>query len=594
MIVLGVHWPALSARALSFDDETYLTNNALVKNPGLGSAGRFLGEVLEPSTVMGYYQPLTMISLMADYAQAESEKNLEPFHQTSLLLHIANTLLVVFILYLLFGHPLPAALIGLMFGVHPMTVEPIPWIGERKTLLAGFFSLWCLVCYIRYARTHSWKWYAAGVIAYVLALMSKPTSVPIPIVLLALDFWPLGRLSRRAVMEKVPFFVLGVVSAMITYISQQRMGGIMLPGEYSWTRIPLVLCYNLVFYLGKIFWPANISFHYPFPEPFSLRNPMVLAGVVGTAVVAAGVIISMRRTRAVVTGLLIFYLALLPTMQIVAFSPVIAADKYAYFPFFGVLLILMWALSGWWSRVSARGRLAGVLVLMVPVVLAAGVTHRLAGFWKDTESLDRYMVSHNPQSCMVRYKLGTDLCQAGSYEEGIIHLREAARIDPNYELAPMNLGLALDRAGRPKEAVEVFKEWVKRKPDSPAAHLNLADLLDRIDKPEEAIEHYKRAIQIKPDFTQARYNLAVMLAQRGKMDQAEVTIQEAIRAQPKMAMGHYVLGGIYMMGGKKDQAAREFQEALRIDPDFRDARECLGQMQKMPASGYTAPAVSGK
>ena len=247
-----VYWPALSAQAISGDDNQYLTNNFLVQNPSWSSAQQFLTEVLEPSTVRGYYQPLTMISLMLDYAMGGRASDLSIFHATSICLHVANTALVIMLLYMLFGKVWPAIAVGLLFGVHPLTVEPIPWVGERKTLLAAFFALWCMILYVRYTHKKNWKLYIFCVLTYILALMSKPTTTPLPILLLLLDFWPLRRLSKRTFLEKIPFFVIMIIFAAITIISQSRTANITMPGEYEPMQIPLVLCHNIIFYLYKI------------------------------------------------------------------------------------------------------------------------------------------------------------------------------------------------------------------------------------------------------------------------------------------------------------------------------------------------------
>jgi hypothetical protein len=198
--VIAVHWPALSAQALSFDDNEYLADNTLVKSPSWLSAWKFLSQVLEPSTVRGYYQPLAMISLMFDYSLGGRVENLLPFHRTSLALHAANTALIIVLLYLLFGNVWIAAAVGLLFGLHPMTVETIPWVGERKTLLAAFFALWSFIFYLRYTHARkagakiqspvnrsTWGFYIACLFFYLLALMSKPTSTPLPFLMLLLD-----------------------------------------------------------------------------------------------------------------------------------------------------------------------------------------------------------------------------------------------------------------------------------------------------------------------------------------------------------------------------------------------------------------------
>ena len=306
-VVLMVHWPVLSAQALSFDDDMYLTENLLVQNPGWASTEQFLTEVLEPSTVGGYYQPLTMISLMLDYTMGGHSDNLMPFHCTSLALHIVNTALVIVLLYLLFGRAWVAAGVGLLFGLHPMTVETVAWVGERKTLLAAFFALWSLILYVRFTRKSNWSLYFGSMVMYVLALMSKPTSTPLPVLMLLMDYWPLERWKRRGFWEKLPFFIIGGIFAIITYVSQSRTAFAVLPDKYCTEHIGLVLCHNIIFYLYKIIWPVNLSSHYAFPEPLALSDPMVLIGVIGTCILIPLLLISLRWTRGILIGWLFFF-----------------------------------------------------------------------------------------------------------------------------------------------------------------------------------------------------------------------------------------------------------------------------------------------
>lgn len=325
ILVFIVHLPALSARATFHDDHMYLTENFLVQNPGWTSARRFFVEILEPSTVTGYYQPLTMISLMADVAITGSSNSFRPFHRTSLLLHVANTALVAVLLYLLFGHALIAAGVALLFGLHPMTVDSICWISERKTVLATFFALFSIIFYVRYAHLGKKRHFIGCLIAYVLALLAKPTTVPLPAMMLLMDYWPLNRLRRDSIIEKLPLFLIGTVFAVITYVSQDRTTIVILPGQYNPLRIPMILSHNIIFYLYKIVWPLNLSPHYEYTSYL-----MKLAGAIGTCVLIPVLFLSLRRTRALLTGWLIFFIAIIPTMGIVSVTPVIAANRYAY------------------------------------------------------------------------------------------------------------------------------------------------------------------------------------------------------------------------------------------------------------------------
>ena len=201
-LVIAVHWPMLGARALSLDDSEFVTNNPLVTRPGWGSAGRFFGEVLSPSTVEGYYLPLSMTSLMLDYAAGGRPDDLRAFHRTSLALHALNAALLVVLLVQLFGATVPAAIAGLLFGLHPLTVEPAVWVGERKTLLAAFFAFASVACYVRHARGGGRAWLPASVALHLLALLSKPTVVTLPLLLVLVDLWPLRRLGPRTLIEK--------------------------------------------------------------------------------------------------------------------------------------------------------------------------------------------------------------------------------------------------------------------------------------------------------------------------------------------------------------------------------------------------------
>ena len=387
-VVLFAHWPALSAKALSFDDEQYVTKNVLVQNPGWASTKRFFVEVFAPSTVGGYYQPLTMVSLMLDYALGGREDNLLPFHRTALAFHLANTALVIVLLYLLFRNIRIAAAVGLLFGVHPMTVESVAWLCDRKTLLAAFFAFWSLLFYVLFARTAAKKYYAACLIAYLLALLSKPTSSFLPFVMLLMDYWPLNRLSRKSLLEKLPFFALLIVFAVITFVSQLSGAGGLLPGQeqHSLLNPPLIICHNIIFYPLKMLWPANLSSHYTYPQPFAISNPKVLADVVAAFLLIVLLVVSLRWTKAALTGSLIFLITILPTMQIVKFSDVIASDKFAYLPSFGLLMMLTCFLLWLYNNKFRRALFISIVVLLLTG--AEGVaTRRYLVYWKDSISL---------------------------------------------------------------------------------------------------------------------------------------------------------------------------------------------------------------
>ena len=628
--VLVVHWPVLSAKALSFDDNQYLTENVLVQYPSFNSIKRFLTEILEPTTVDGYYQPLTMISLMFDYAVGGSETNLVPFHITSLTLHIANTALIIALLYLLFGQPFDrlrvvskvepiwvAAGVGLLFGVHPLTVEPIPWIGERKTLLAAFFSLWSLIFYLLFTIYHSkttsdqrraTKFYFGSLAAYLLALMSKPTSMPLPVVMLLIDYWPLNRLKTQdsrlkqatnLILDKLPFFVLGGIFADITYISQSRTAVTVLPGEFGPSRIPLVLSHNIIFYLYKMVWPMKLSSHYAFPEPLNFSQPMVLAGVIGTCILIPLLLISLRWTPAALVGFSIFFIAILPTMQIIGFSNVIASDKFAYLPSVGLLMILaaflVWLCN---NKFSTLCKAAAVIIL----VLACGesvATRRYLVCWQDTIKLYENMLSLTPNASPLHLNIGITLQLRKKLDEAISHYQRALQLKPTDAGIYNSLGTAMEAKGDANEAVVCYLEAIKLRPHYGEAYYNLGHLSQSQGRPDEAIKYYQQAIKLKPSFPDTYYNFAWLLASQGKIDEAISYYRQGLQIKPYDADSYNNLGIATEAKGNLNEAINCYRKAVHFKPDNAEACYNLGhalqsQGRLDEAVGYYSRAIKIK
>ena len=396
LVTAAVHWPVLSSTAVVKDDEEYLVNNDLVQSPGFESLGRFWGEVLAPSTVAGYYQPLAMTSLMFDAVLGGRTDNLLPFHRTTLLLHIANALLLTILFYQLFGHAWVAALGGLMFALHPQTVEPITWISDRKTLLATLFSLVSLCVYVAYARRaalpidpfrprRAGLWYVLVIAAYLLALLSKPTSTPLPVVMLLLDVWPLKRLSRRTLIEKAPLVALAALFSWITVVSQARTAFVKSPFEGGPLSGVWILAHNVALYLSKYVLPLDLSPHYIYPRPLGPGQPYVAAGLIVIAALLIAGIVLWRRAKSWPVGWLTWFVPIFPTLGVIGFSTVIAADKFAYLPALGLLAPVVAALAALWlgrhpHRVAATG------VALAWLAFCTMQTRLFAPHWATTEA----------------------------------------------------------------------------------------------------------------------------------------------------------------------------------------------------------------
>ncbi len=577
VIVLAAHWPVLSAKALSFDDAEYVIKNVLVQNPSWASTKRFFTEVFVPSSVKGYYQPLTMVSLMLDYAVGGREDNLLPFHRTSVVLHAANTALVIVLLYLLFRNIWIAAAAGLLFGVHPMTVESVAWISDRKTLLAAFFSFWSLLFYILFARKTGKKYYVACLLAYLMALMSKPTSVFLPFVMVLMDYWPLNRLSWKSVREKLPLFVPFIVFIVITFVSQLASAGGWLPGHEQHTvqTTLLIICHNIIFYPLKMLWPANLSSNYIYPRPFVISNPEVLADVVATVLLIILLAVSLRWTRAVLTGSLIFFIVILPTMQIVKFSDVIASDKFAYLPSLGILMMLACFLLWLYNNKPRRALIISIVILLLTG--AEGIaTRRYLVYWRDTISLFSRMLTLAPDSTAIQNPLATAYINIGRKEEAVELLKRAITIDPSEHLTYNNLGIAYFDLKRYQDAIEAFQNSIRLSPKYYDAYMNLAGVYASLGQFERAVELYKQAISIDPAVSKAYFNLGRAYLKLNRYQDAIDALQKAIHLSPKHADAYTVLASVYLASGKVEEQIEPCKKAIELAPRSPEAYIILG------------------
>jgi len=497
LAVAWAHWGAMSAGALSFDDDQYLVNNRLVCQPSLRNVGRFFGDVLHPSTVQGYYQPLAMTSLMLDAALGGSPANLRPFHRTSLTLHALNAALVFFLLNALLREPIAAAVAALLFGVHPIAVESICWVGERKTLLATSFALGSMLTYVRYARCGGRWRYLAALGLFVLALLSKPSVVPLPAVLLLLDAWPLRRLSVRSMVEKGPFVVAAVAMAVLAYLSQINTYGPVASGPDRADLPLLIVFHNVAFYLYKLVIPHGMSAYYPVPPDLAWGSPMVVAGVLLAAGLATVMVVSRRRLPCVAVGLAWFAMMISPAIGVIGFHPVIAADRHAYFPMVGLLLMVVPA-AAWLLRRPRGGLPATALIAMTAMALLTAESRRTAAHWRTSSELFGYFSSVSPETAMLHARQGAALAREGRPDDAIAPFRRAIELRPAYPSALAGLGRALASTGQNAEGVAAFRQALALRPKSLTIRHDLAWALVAAGEPDAARAEFTELLRRAP------------------------------------------------------------------------------------------------
>jgi protein O-mannosyl-transferase len=542
--VLATYWPALSAGARYMDDKFYL--GPLTQHPSWASLKTIFGQVFSPSMVNGYYQPLSLTSIMVDFLDPAASSGLQPFHRTTLILHLLNVALLVRLLYVLWGNWVTASLLGFIYGVHPVNADAVLWVAERKTVLSTCFALSSLLLYLAYVRHRNhanrgdWKRYGAALLMYVCAVLSKPTTVPVALLLPVLDYWPLGRLTRKTWLEKVPFFVVCVLAGLVTVISQSSAGD---GGQTHFMKpqyVPLIVGYDLGFYLLKLVWPTRLVSDYSTPQPLSLANPEVLGSIIVVVGIAAAIAMSVRRSRAWLAGGLFFLIAIFPTLGIVRYTWSIAANRSLYLPMVGLLLALGWQSARCWEKglFALTAALARLVLIAVGVALALGcawATRNYESHWRDSVTLLRYYISQQPNEGTFHTRLGNEWIAQRDYPAAITEFTAAARLTPMWTENHLNLGRALFTVGRYDEARPVFATALQQTPNDWRAHMLMGMTLERQGNAAGAFEEYQTAAHLAPKAAQPHFNMASILGGQGKHEEAVAEYRKTLRLEPRHA-----------------------------------------------------------
>jgi Flp pilus assembly protein TadD len=596
LVTLLVYLP-VRHYAFVFDDGYYVTQNPVVQ-AGLTWSG-FKWAFTTMATAN--WHPLTWLSLMLD-CQLFGLNAGGP-HLVNVFFHAANAVLLFVLLLRLTGACWSSAFIAALFAWHPLHVESVAWVAERKDVLSAFFGLLTLLAYVSYAQRRSRvenREPGAGTamstpgsrrstLDYVLALfffacglMAKPMLVTLPFVFLLLDYWPLRRAPdfelrwshwSRLVGEKWPFFALTTASCVITFVAQQSGNAVRPLTLYP---LPLRL-ENVVVsygqYLLKSFYPVNLAVIYPLPKEIPWEQ---VAGALAGLVVITGLVWRVRKSKPyLLTGWLWYVGMLVPVIGLVQVGFQAMADRYTYLPLIGVFVGVTFGVVDWAERL----RLKSTFLIPVAVLVLGGclfVTAWQLRFWQDSETLFRRALTVTKDNPIAQYNLGTALGEAGQLQEAIKHFREALRLEPNSAMAYNNLGAALAQTGQTQEAIKCFREALRLKPDDALTCNNLGAALAQTGHPQEAIEQYQEALRFKPDLPEAYCDLGVTLTEVGRPTEAITRFERALQLEPNYAKAHDGLGLALLRNGQMEEAIIQFRTALRLQPDLATARSHLG------------------
>jgi Flp pilus assembly protein TadD len=553
---------------VDYDDFAYIADN-----PHVG-AGLTLSGVHWAFTTghMANWHPLTWLSHMLDVQLFGA--NAGAYHAVNLLFHILNTLLLFGVLRKMTGSLERSAFVAALFAVHPMHVESVAWVAERKDVLSTFFWLLTTWAYAVYVGRPRWQSYGAIVACFALGLLAKPMLVTLPCVLLLLDVWPLRRhLRARLLWEKLPLFAMALASSAVTIVAQ-RHGGAMV--RLDLVPLPVRVANAIVAYAQytrKMVWPADLAAMYPMSR--SLPDPVSLTAAAGVLFsVTALAVYSFRRHPYVLVGWFWFLGTLVPVVGVVQVGIQSMADRYSYVPFVGLFVIIAWGIPDLASRWPAMRALLPI-VAVAAVAACTSVALRQVRHWQSSELLWTHAMEVTRDNYFAQANLGYVLWKNGRSAEAIPLFRESIRIRPDFAEVHNNLGVALAGQGELRDARAQFSEAVQIEPSYVTARDNLAATEAKLRMLESGLARYADDVRARPRDIVARNELGAALAAQGRTDEAVAQFREALRIDPNQPDVHFNLGAMLQRQGHLAEAADEFRVALRLNPGHDAARDAL-------------------
>jgi tetratricopeptide (TPR) repeat protein len=548
LITLLVYWPVARDSFINYDDNDYVTENRAVQN-GLTWAG------VKWAFTTGHasnWHPVTWLSHMLDCELFGL--NAGAHHSVNLLLHAANAVLLFLLLLRLTQELWPSLFVAALFAWHPLHVESVAWISERKDVLSTFFALLTLLAYARHTQEvtlvparsrftfHVSRFYWLALVFFTLGLMSKPMLVTLPFVMLLLDYWPLRRVPGigcwgtnvlRLVLEKWPFFLLTIISCIVTFLVQRHGEAVVTFQQFP---LPLRAANALIAYeryLGKTFWPSGLAILYPLHNHWSWMWAMATTALGLLGGISWFIWRMHRPCPYLLAGWLWFLGTLVPVIGLVQVGSAAMADRYTYFPLVGVFIAVAFGVRDLATRFQfpkAAVAAAAVLTLALCLIL----TENQLRHWHDSESL-------------------------------FAHALAVTKEDNPY--AQINYGAALEQNGRLAEALGQYREVARFAPNNVEAQYNLGNLLDKMGQPEEALPELRKAVQLNPKLPSLRDALGAVLVELGRFGEAMSQFTEAAHLDPDYPSAHFDLGKALLKQGRDSGAMDEFHAALRLDPD---------------------------
>jgi protein O-mannosyl-transferase len=583
IILVAITW-LVFGQTIRYDFVNYDDNEYVYANPAITSGLTLHGITYAFSGRHAKnWHPLTTLSHMLDCQLWGVRAG--GHHFTNVVLHTIAVVLLFLVLKQMTGAIWQSAFVAALFAIHPLRVESVAWISERKDVLSGVFFMLTLGAYARYARYPSFGRYLTVSILFALGLMSKSMLVTVPFVLLLLDYWPLNRFTKRSsrqlILEKVPLLALSAAAGVATLLVQRSSLAVV-------ERLPVVSrigngLVSCVIYVKQMIWPVGLAVFYPHPGD-QLPVWEIGLAIALLAMVSAGAVALRRKSPYLITGWFWYLVMLLPVIGLIQVGSQGHADRYTYLPQIGLYVLLAWGTTDALASRFATGRIGHgglqrrilAVTASVAVFALAWCAHVQASYWRNGESLWGHALAVTSGNFMAHDGLGEQLAKRGRLDEAIDHFQNALNIAPGYPEIETNLILALTRKGRTDEAITHLQAFLKEYPNDAQAQCNLGNALRKKGDSQGAIAAYEKTLSIQARYPAAHYNLGIALEQNGQIDEAIAHYREAALEQPNYPEAYYLLGNDLLQKGRVDDAIAAYEQALKSQPAFPAAENNIG------------------
>ena len=515
LLVIAVFWQMSNYEFLVYDDNLYVTDNRYVQSGFSKESIVWAFTTNHPH----FWMPLTWLTLMLDFELFGL--NAGGYHITNLLFHIFNTLLLFFVLQKMTGAFWRSLFVAALFALHPLHVESVAWVTERKDVLSTFFWMLVMYSYVMYVERPLWSRYGFILLFFILGLLSKPMLVTLPFVLLLLDFWPLGRFDKeegrklfnfipsRLIIEKIPLFILTGISCIITFIVQKSGESVSSLEIFSLKTRVFNAVISYLAYIGKTFWPVKLGVFYPYPVELSIGKGVGAALIL--MVVSFFIVRWIKRLPFLSVGWLWYLGTLVPVVGLVQVGGQSMADRYTYIPLVGLFIMIAWGVPEVLKERRYQKTVITILsgIIIIPLIM---LTWQQTGVWKDSVSLFEHTLKVTDKNYVIHNNYGAFLNRTGGSDEAVLHFKEVLKINSRDEYANINMGVAYAQKGRLNEAIYHFQNALKVNHDNWITHKNMAFALNDLGRLRESAFHFREALRINPSNMDIRNNLEAVLS----------------------------------------------------------------------------------